>query len=204
MAGNDYLESEIKLYVPDLEQVKEKLESLGAERLAARVYERNVRYDNSDYTLTADDIVLRLRQDTKARLTYKESLDQRDTNVNTRFEAEVEVSDFQAMEVILERLGYFPYVIYEKFRATYELYGAEVVLDEMPYGDFVEIEGEPDVVMRVVNALALQDMPNFRANYLTLFDRVRENLNLDVQNLTFDSFADVQVPLDAFEGQDEE
>ena len=39
---------------------------------AQRVFERNVRYENDDKSLTDNGIVVRLRQDHRVRLTYKE------------------------------------------------------------------------------------------------------------------------------------
>ena len=67
-----------------------------------------------------------------------------------RFEAEVVVSDFETMDVILRRLGYVVSLIYEKYRATYTLGDAEIVLDELPYGNFTEIEADEPTIERVV------------------------------------------------------
>ena len=69
---NAYNETEIKLYVPDLKQVEQRLEKAGATLKAARVFERNVRYDDAEHTLTPQGKVIRLRQDTRVRLTYKD------------------------------------------------------------------------------------------------------------------------------------
>ncbi len=70
-----YTETEIKLYVPHLEVVQIRLERIGARLTAERVYERNVRYENAAKTLTERGIVVRLRQDTRVRLTYKDPAD---------------------------------------------------------------------------------------------------------------------------------
>ena len=42
----------------------------------------------------------------------------------------------------LEALGYQKSIYYEKYRTTYELDETLIMLDELPYGNFVEIEGE--------------------------------------------------------------
>ena len=52
-----------------------------------------------------------------------------------------EVSSFDNAKALLEALGYRVSVMYEKYRTTYDWGGCEVTLDEMPYGDFAEIEG---------------------------------------------------------------
>ncbi|MCU0497360.1 MAG: class IV adenylate cyclase [Anaerolineae bacterium] len=195
-----HTETEVKLYVTDLASVAKRLEALGAVLIAPRVFERNVRYENADHTLTPRHIVLRLRQDTRARLTYKEPPTEIiDLDIPARFEAEVEVSDFETMELILHKLGFFPHVVYEKYRTTYHLGDLEIVLDEMPYGNFIEIEGEADAIRVGIDQLALIDATRYRANYLRLFDYVRRNLNLTFEHLTFANFEGISVPQTAFE-----
>lgn len=195
-----HTETEVKLYVTDLTSVANRLETLGAILVAPRVFERNVRYETADHTLTSRNIVLRLRQDTRARLTYKEPPSQiTDLDIPARFEAEVEVSDFETMELILHKLGFFPHVVYEKYRTTYHLGELEIVLDEMPYGNFVEIEGEADAIRAGIAQLALADATRYRANYLRLFDYVRRNLHLSFEHLTFANFESIHVPQSAFD-----
>ena len=137
---NKLVETEVKIHVPDLDAVAARLAAAGAELIAPRVFERNVRYENGDETFTPQGIVLRLRQDARVRLTYKEPGVVKGGALE-RFEAEVTVDDFDTMDLILRRLGFHPYIVYEKYRTTYRLGEAEIVLDEMPYGNFVEVEG---------------------------------------------------------------
>ncbi len=194
---NAYNETEIKLYVPDLKQVQQRLEAAGATLKAPRVYERNVRYDDAEHTLTPQGKVIRLRQDTRVRLTYKDEGKVADSIIS-RFEAEVEVSDFEAMETILGKMGYSPYLVYEKYRTTYEMNGAEIVLDEMPYGNFVEIEGEAERIKQLVAKLELGSARRYEGSYSTLFERVRQKLGLTFSDLTFANFKIAVVTEDAF------
>lgn len=197
------IETEVKIAVADLDAIRERLEAAGAALRAPRVFERNVRYEDDGGTLTPNEIVLRLRQDTTARLTYKAPPDP-DTataaNVRTRFEAEVTVSDFDTMDIILRRLGFRPYVVYEKYRTTYRLGEAEVVLDEMPFGPFIEVEGTADAIERALDTLGLADAPRILESYLVLFERVKAALKLDARDLTFDNFAGLDVPPEVFVG----
>jgi adenylate cyclase class 2 len=195
---NNYTETEVKLYVPFLEAVQVRLERLGAQLTAPRVFERNIRYDNVQRTLSPRGVVVRLRQDTRTRLTYKDNGKTRD-GIVTRTEIEVEVSDFDAMSAILMKLGYTPYMVYEKYRATYELDGAEIVLDEMPYGSFVEIEGEEQKVADIMKRLELDRAPRMDGSYADLFERVKRHLNLTFTDLTFDNFKGVRVSEEAFQ-----
>ncbi len=193
-----YQETEIKLLVTDLHAMEKRLQENGAQLKKPRVYERNLRFDNQDGTFVKQGLVLRLRQDDRIRLTYKSAGEVVGDNIISRFEAEVEVSDFDTMRVILEHLGYAPAMVYEKYRTTYELNGAEIVLDEMPYGNFVEIEGEADVIRTLIPQLGLEDKPRFSASYARLFDRVRRYLKLNIHDLTFENFQGVDVPIEAF------
>jgi adenylate cyclase, class 2 len=191
-------ETEVKLYVPHLEWVQVQLERSGAKLTAPRIYERNVRYENAEKSLTPNGIVVRLRQDTRARLTYKEG-GSAQGGIVSRTELEVEVSDFDAMQTILGKLGYHPHLVYEKYRTTYELDGAEIVLDEMPYGNFVEIEGEAEAIEALIKRLGLQNTPRLDGSYTALFDRVKTRLGLTFDHLTFENFKGVSVPESAFQ-----
>ena len=191
-------ETEIKLYVPDLAAVEARLRELGAELAHPRVFERNVRYDDAG-RLSAERKVLRLREDSIVRLTFKDDGAGLDGGPYTRFEAEVTVSDFDTMQTILGRLGYAPYMTYEKYRTTWAFGGVEVLLDEMPYGNFVEIEGDGAKIMPMVAQLGLNEAPRMTASYGALFDRVRGRLGLAFTDLTFANFAGVVVPPSALE-----
>jgi adenylate cyclase, class 2 len=197
--NQELIETEVKLYMADLAIVEKKLQELGAMLVKPRVFERNVRYEDAEKTLTGRDIVVRLRKDAKIRLTYKEPVNIPDQDgIRSRFEAEVEVSDYETMAVILQRLGYLPHLSYEKWRTTYTWDDVEVVLDEMPYGNFVEIEGRADEIRKAITALGLQDVPRYSVSYQVLFDRVKQRLGLDFQDLTFENFAGVVVAEQAF------
>ena len=192
MNARNLQEVEVKLHSPDLAAVRAALETAGATLVKPRVFERNLRYDSADGALMAQGLVLRLRQDEAVKLTYK--ADARvESGIVSRFEAEVEVSDFETMDLILRRLGYKVALIYEKYRTTYELDGAEIVLDELPYGNFTEIEGDAATIERVVETLGLAGARRMVASYTDIFVRLRERLGLDVENCSFDEFAGVDV-----------
>ena len=178
------IETEIKVRVPDLAAVAERLSASGATLTSARVFERNVRYEDAGNTLTGRGIVVRLRKDSRVRLTYKDPGTAVD-GILSRFEAEVEVGDFDMMNTILGKLGYYPHMVYEKYRTTYEMNDTEVVLDEMPFGPFVEIEGKRANIVRTVARLELVEAPRYTVGYARLFEYVRHHLRLDFRDLTF-------------------
>jgi adenylate cyclase class 2 len=197
--AKENVETELKLYVPFLNAVARRIEAAGGKISAPRVYERNVRYDNAAGEMEKAGTVLRLRQDTRARLTYKDGERLLGEYGSSRYEAEVEVSDFDNMDTILGKLGFHSVLIYEKYRTTYQLDGGEVTLDEMPYGNFIEIEADESVIGRVVDKLQLHSAKRMSASYTTLFKFVKKNLGLTFADLTFENFKGVEVPESAFD-----
>ncbi len=190
--NDDLHEVEVKLHTPDLAAVQRALAAAGATLVKPRVFERNARYDSADGSLTAAGIVLRLRQDETTKLTYKADASV-ERGIVSRFEAEVEVGDFAMMDVILKRLGYEVALVYEKYRTTYELQGAEIVLDELPFGNFTEIEGDAATIERVIVVLGLGACRRMAGSYVDIFWDVKARLGLDVKDCAFAAFAGVDV-----------
>ncbi len=193
MSQTDLQEVEVKLYTPDLRPVQRSLEAAGALLKSPRVFERNLRYENAARTLTAQGIVLRLRQDDQAKLTYKSGESNQD-GIFKRFEAEVAVSDFATMDVILRRLGYDVALIYEKYRTTYALGYAEIVLDELPYGNFTEIEADAETIERLVSELGLDGYRRMTGSYTDMFAGLKIRLGLRMRDCSFESFQDIVIP----------
>ncbi|HKQ53401.1 MAG TPA: class IV adenylate cyclase [Pyrinomonadaceae bacterium] len=118
-------------------------------------FEENTIYAGGQ--LDASRQVLRLRRTgTRAVLTFKERGDSK-TALKRYREDETSVSDAAALADILEALGYRPALVYEKRRSTWHLRGAEIVVDELPFGLFVEIEGEENVISEVEELLGLSE-----------------------------------------------
>jgi adenylate cyclase class 2 len=186
-------ETEAKFYVRDLSRIKSRLEELSARLIQERVLETNIRFDLPGAPLRAEGRVLRLRQDTAARLTYK-SASQNEQGVLSREEIEFKVEDFEEAKRFIEALGYQKLVYYEKFRTTYELNETLIMLDELPYGNFVEIEGETvEAIQTIARQLHLHWRCALATSYNALFDRARQSLNLSAQDLSFAEFANINV-----------
>jgi adenylate cyclase, class 2 len=190
-------ETEVKIYAPDLDEIAARIQAAGGVLAAPRVYERNIRYDDPALSLSRHGTVLRLRTDSRTRLTYKAAPVTLDGAVS-RTELEVTVDDFDRMDLILRQLGFAPFTLYEKYRTTYHLGQAEVVLDEMPYGSFIEVEADAPVIDATLAALGLADRRRLFDSYLGLFAHVKQALNLTCTDLTFANFVGVTVPPEMF------
>src|SRR4030095_4621371 len=144
---------------------------------------------------------LRLRQDTEARLTYK-SGGVKEQGVASRTEIEFTVEDFEKAKSFLEALGYQKLLEYEKNRTTYELSGCHIMLDELPYGNFVEIEGENiEAIRNMAAKLNLNWQTAISDSYSFLFEKVRQTLGLAFTDLTFANFNGIQVSPDHLQVQ---
>lgn len=186
-------ELEVKFYVNDLAAIERRLQQMGAHLEAPRVLEINLRFDTPDRQLSQQSKALRLRKDAAIRMTYKGPA-QSDGGARLRQEIEFEVSDFDAAWSLFHELGYDVMTVYEKYRTTYRLGEVEVVLDELPYGKFVEIEGEDAAVIRQeASRLGLHWDYGVAASYLVLFEMMRERLGYEFRDLTFENFTGIQV-----------
>jgi len=194
---NTSQEIEAKFYVKDPQRVESRIREMDARLIQPRVLETNIRFDLPNSRLRSEGRVLRLRQDTAARLTYK-GAGQSEQGIVNRTEIEFIVEDFEKAYSFLEALGYQKLFEYEKYRTTYLFEYSEgsvhVMLDELPYGNFVEIEGEN---IQGIHSLAKQLKLNRDAaismSYAALFERLRDDLSLTFKDLTFANFEKISI-----------
>ena len=179
------MEIEVKFYLHRPEDFRKRLIAHGALLKTDRLLERNMRFDTPDRELAGKKHVLRLRQDNRATLTFKRPRGQ----VETREEFEVEIDDFEGGRKILEALGYTVTTLYEKYRETYQIDLIQVMLDELPFGSFVELEGPSiESIRQMSDQLGLPWERRVQASYIELFDRIRRPLKIDFEEITFENF----------------
>jgi adenylate cyclase class 2 len=194
--SNSGQEIEAKFYVLHLNKMTTRMHDLKARLIQPRVLETNFRFDLPDSKFRSTGRVLRLRRDTKARLTYKGASQNKD-GVLDRQEIEFIVEDFEKARQFLEALGYQKSIYYEKYRATYELEHVLIMLDELPFGNFVEVEGETVEQIQAVSArLNLNWNAAIGTSYTALFENVRKVLKLSFQDISFENFDGINVRSD--------
>ncbi len=187
------VEQEVKFYLNDPKAFEERLISSGAHLKQPRILEINLRFDTPDRRLSSSFQTLRLRQDKLCRLTWKGAGDPTG-EVSAREELEVEVSDLDTARAILEGLGFEIMLVYEKYRSAYMLGEVEISLDEMPFGNFCEVEG-PDIdsIRGAAELLSLDWEKRSTLSYLALFNNLKEKLGLTMRDLTFNDFKNINV-----------
>lgn len=186
-------ETEVKFYLTKPDVFLDRVVTCGAQLTQTRVFEKNLRLDLPDLSLTKAGRVLRLRQDAETRLTYKDPGEIVE-GVLTRREIEFKADDFETARIFFEALGYEVFTAYEKYRQTYDLGALHITLDEMPFGTFTEIEGNsPILIQAAADLLRLDWDKRINTSYLALFDVLKQNLALTVKELSFESFANLQI-----------
>jgi adenylate cyclase class 2 len=201
-------ETEAKFYVLHLDKITARLNELQARLIQPRVLETNLRFDLADGSFHSSGRVLRLRRDTEAKLTYK-GASQNKNGALDRQEIEFVVDDFEKARQFLEALGYRQTMFYEKYRTTYliesngellenqklasGLQSCQIMLDELPYGNFVEIEGETVQQIQIVAAkLSLDWDAAIQTSYAGLFENVKKALELPFQDISFENFEGIK------------
>ena len=191
-------EIEAKFYVGNLKAIEARLLALGATCTVPRGFEYNLRFDNPQNSLNRQHKVLRLRKFDDVRLTFKGPVEKIGGAI-ARAEIELVVNDFDTAQQFIESLGYRVFGVYEKYRTMYDLEGTMVTLDELPYGHFVEIEGEsPKKIREIALRLALNPAAAIPAGYQDLFERIKRSKELDIKNLTFWEFTNIHTTAEDF------
>ena len=196
MKNDQFQETEIKFLIKNRSAFEKRVKAVGAVLQQERIHELNLRFDTPDQRLTKQFQVLRLRQDQAAHLTFKGPSDP-SSEVSVRQEIEFEVSNPASARQLLEALGYQVTIVYEKYRSTYILGNTEIMIDELPYGNFVEIEGQDlPTIKNIANDLKLVWEDRIKLSYLVIFYRLKEKFNLVASNLCFSEFKNCKYSMD--------
>ena len=176
------IEKKYRITKAQLDDVLHGLHQIGAE-WRKEEFEENTLYEGN--SLDSNRCVLRLRRvGDAATLTYKERLPS-DSDTKHQREEETRIDSVAAMRAILEAIGFRPRLVYEKRRHTWQFDETEIVIDELPFGLFVEIEGSESGIAAAERALGMQDFAAESSTYPQL-TRKHGKLVGDVIQARFD------------------
>lgn len=147
------IEYEARVLEIEKEKLEEKLENLGAQKIADFNYKRRI----YNFNPATDGKWIRLRTDGKnTTLTIKEI---KSKTIDGTEETEIQVSDFEQTNIILNKLGYKSHTYQENKRTRYILDNIEIDIDTWPYiPTYVEIEGKStEEVENMIKKLELDD-----------------------------------------------
>ena len=156
------VEKKFRLTKRQRDAVVKRLPEIGAS-LEGEDFEENTLYQGE--ALQDGSCVLRLRRaGGRATLTFKRRLPGASA-IKQQREEETAVADPEAMAAILEALGFTATLIYEKRRQTWRLGNTEIVIDVLPFGLFMEIEGRANEIKLVERKLAMKGLRAEHATY---------------------------------------
>ncbi len=189
---HNHLETEVKFHLTEIDPVRNAILALGAV-CRGRFFEINICFDDKEQTLLKKKALLRLRKDQKNTLTFKFRGVVSDPEFKVMEEREVSVGDFDAARKILCALGFCEAVRYEKWRETFLLGNTAVLIDSMPFGDFLEIEGEKQAIRSIASEIGLLWEHRILYNYLEIFETIKTRLQLPFKDMTFENFMNCRV-----------
>jgi adenylate cyclase class 2 len=187
-------ETEIKLRVHSLPAIRRRLRQLGLKPAHRRALEDNFLFDTPDRALRRVRSILRLRLHRgKWTVTFKGTPDP-DARFKSRVELETEVENAAAMRAIFQALGFQPVFRYQKYRTHYAPEqpprGAqfEVVLDETPIGNFLEVEGTRPAINRIARELGYAREDYLTASYGALYLEECKKRKVPAGDMVFGAF----------------
>lgn len=146
MAIKQEIETKIKIH--DIDDLRKKIILAGGIFLS-KEKESDEHFDFSDFRLEKEQKVLRIRN--KNIVTFKQGKKEHNGKKIAN-ETEFKISDYDAFTLLLFNLGMQPGYYKEKIRETFKLHGCSVTIDILPFGNYLEIEGDE----HNINAIAEQ------------------------------------------------
>ena len=168
------VEIEVKIRINDISNFSEKISKLGAKLEKERHLEENTLYDFRSKDLQKKHQALRLRTtNKKIFLTFK-GPPQKSRKFKIREEYETEVKNEKQLKKILKSLGLRPVFNYQKYRTVYRKKNLNVCLDETHIGNFLEIEGERNEIVKFSMALGISKGEFIKLDYIQLMKKEEE------------------------------
>lgn len=172
----DRHETEIKLVIKNTKEIRWRLAELGFRPVHARHFESNYLFDFSDERLRKSRCLLRLRfASDRGLLTFK-GAPVPSRNYKIRQEIETRVEDGHQLREILLNLGLHEVFCYEKYRTIYAPRGKRevseapnLVYDETPIGNYLELEGPQRWIDEVARQLGYSRREYIRESYAALY-----------------------------------
>lgn len=156
------IEKKYRLTSNQYEYLLAELADVGA-NFKGEVFEENIIYGGG--VLNNSGAVLRVRKVAgKTILTFKRRL-QSASGIKQNVEHETLVEDGGQLEKIIADLGFEPVIVYEKRRKTWRFRSVEIVLDELPFGLFMEIEGSANAIIEAEMIIGAEDFETENETY---------------------------------------
>ncbi len=192
-----YTEIEVKLRIPDVDRVKEKLSGIGAHIKQERHFEDNYVMDTPEESIRKSGGLFRVRivkpltdetcRRSPAILTFKGKTIISD-GLKNREEIECTIDPPENFLGILERLGFVLKFRYQKYRTVYALNGKQlhICIDELPIGNSFELEGPPEEIHEVAEKLGYTRQDYITESYGGLYYQWCKEKGIEPSHMVFE------------------
>jgi adenylate cyclase class 2 len=165
------IEIEVKIRIEDIQSLREKILLLGGRLERERYFEENALFDYPSQTLYKKRQALRLRRmNNKIFFAFK-GIPQKSRKFKIREEFETEVKNEKQLRKILSALGLMPVFSYQKYREVYRKKRLKICLDETAVGNFIELEGERNEIVKFSKALGFSKKEFIKLDYVQLMKK---------------------------------
>ena len=163
------IEKKYRLTKQQRRSIEKKLRELGVVPREVE-FEENIVYGGG--RLDLGGCALRLRRvNNRATLTFKQRFPSK-SSIKYQQEEETIVANPDAAHAIISALGFRVGLVYEKRRVRWDVGKAALVIDELPFGLFMEIEASEREIKRVEKLLAAETLPPVMETYPSLTVRL--------------------------------
>jgi predicted adenylyl cyclase CyaB len=178
-------EIELKFKIENPGLIRKKLRNLKA-KFIGKAFEKTIKFDTKNDGLKKQGKFLRVRTGFENEITFKKKINKFDKDFKEREEIEVEISDPEKMEKILENLGFTKKWLMEKYREKWILGNVEVVIDKLPkMGYFIEIEGSKRAIQKTAKILGLDLKKRITETYWGLWKNYCQGKGIKEENIIF-------------------
>lgn len=180
-------EIEVKVRVEDAERIARRIEAAGGALHVPRTFEDNRLFDLPDGALARAGCLLRVRTaGDRHVITGKGPAGAgSDARYKIRREEEADVPDAEAVAAALAAAGLVVRWRYQKYRREYRLGGAAIMVDEIPHGTWIEIEGAPDAIEAAAAAIGVSGTAFDTGTYREIHERECARAGRPVGDMVF-------------------
>lgn len=162
------LEIEVKIEIKDIDSIAQKIIAQGARLVQPKYLEDNTLYDFRSQLLYKKNQALRLRKINKKTFLAFKGPPQKSRKFKVREEYETEVKKAKQIKKILKAIGLIPAFNYQKQRIIYKKNNLKICLDETQVGNFLELEGERNDIVKFARSLGFSKKEFIKLDYIQL------------------------------------
>ena len=167
-------EKQVKYKINNFDYISKRLVEIEAIFIGGFM-EKTIRYDNDNLKCSDNGIFIRTKSGMKNVLTLKEIPTDSSNSSFERITTEVEVDNINKIGYILEKIGLTKKFIMEKYRLFFKYDNVDILIDELPFGIYLEIKGEDNEINRVTKMLNIDEADLIKMTYWDIYDKIKKD-----------------------------